>query len=167
VNKQQLEELQNPVNWAYMATALQKAASQLDWTRKKDITDWRYVPIYRMLIGFSLENLLKGIFIAENPEGIEVSKLNHGLKQYAEKIKGVHISSDEKALLAQLEPYVKWAGRYPMPKKPQNDFIIEHSKHLWDVELNLGQFFADRHSRHRFTINRQNYLMPLHRQCEQ
>lgn len=143
MNKQQFEELQNPVNWAYMATLLQKAASQMDWTRKKDITDWRYLPIYRMLMGFSLENLLKGILIAENPEGFEVSKLNHGLKQYAEKIKGVHMSADEKALLAQLEPYVKWAGRYPMPKKPNDDFVIAHSKCLRDAELKLGQKLYD------------------------
>jgi hypothetical protein len=59
------DELKQPVNWAYMASALQKASSLMDWTRKRDFADWRYVPIYRMLVGFSLENLLKGILVAE------------------------------------------------------------------------------------------------------
>jgi hypothetical protein len=90
------DQLQQPVNWAYMATALQKASSLMDWTRKRDITDWRYVPIYRMLIGFSLENLLKGILIAEGHEVMKNNKrLHHGLKQYAEKVSGITITSGE------------------------------------------------------------------------
>jgi len=65
----------------------------MDWTRKKDITDWRYVSVYRMLIGFSLENLLKGILVAEGHEVMKNNKrLNHGLKQYAEKVSGITIT---------------------------------------------------------------------------
>jgi hypothetical protein len=44
-----------------MAIALKHAASNLDWTKQRDFSDWRYVPIYRMLMAFSIENLLKGI----------------------------------------------------------------------------------------------------------
>ncbi len=33
------EELRQPVNWAYRASALQHAAGLMDWTKKKDITD--------------------------------------------------------------------------------------------------------------------------------
>jgi hypothetical protein len=142
------DELQQPVKWAYMATALQKASSLMDWTcwtSKKDITpDWRYVPIYRMLIGFSLENLLKGILIAEGHEVMKNNKrLNHGLKQYAEKVSGITITSGEKDILARLEPYVKWAGRYPRPKTSDEMVSIGHSKRLHDAELALGQKLYD------------------------
>ncbi len=139
-----LEELQRPVNWAYMASALQKAASLMDWTWKRDITDWRYVPIYRMLMGFSLENLLKGILIAERHEVMgKTRKLNHGLVQYADKVKGITITCDEKTLLSALEPYIKWAGRYPMPKTPDDLVTLGHSKSLRDGELALGQKLYD------------------------
>jgi hypothetical protein len=56
-------ELQEPVNWAYMALALNKTALQIDWKRNRVSGDWRYVTIYQMLIGLSWENLLKAIFI--------------------------------------------------------------------------------------------------------
>jgi len=126
-----------------MATALQKAASLMDWTRKRDITDWRYVPIYRMLIGFSLENLLKGILIAEDHESVKGKRLDHGLKRYAELIRGITITTSEKEILTRLEPYVKWAGRYPRPKTPDEMASIGHSNRLHDAELALGQKLYD------------------------
>jgi hypothetical protein len=155
------DELQQPVNWAYMATALQKASSLMDWTRKRDITDWRYVPIYRMLIGFSLENLLKGILIAEGHEVMKnYKRLNHGLKQYAEKVSGIPITLDERDILARLEPYVKWAGRYPRPKTSDEMVSIGHSKRLHDAELALGQKLYD-YLRSRSTeIEPDQFLLP-------
>jgi hypothetical protein len=135
-------ELQNPVNWAYMAWALHKTASLIDWERNRVSGDWRYVPIYQMLIGFSLENLLKGILIAEG-QGVDTKKLNHGLRKYADQVKGLKITESEKQNLARLEPYIKWAGRYPMPKSPDGLVPIGHSKHLHDDELALCQKLYD------------------------
>jgi hypothetical protein len=120
----------NPQAWAYME--LQKAASLMDWTKNCDITDWRYVPIYRMLMGFSMENLLKGILIAEDLEAVVDGKLNsvldsHGLKDLAEKIGGLKFTKLEKRVLSELESYVLWAGRYPAPKKAVGIVRIGHS----------------------------------------
>lgn len=99
------DELKQPKNWAYMASALQKAASLMDWTRKRDITDWRYAPIYRMLMGFSLENLLKGILVAEgHPCMNDGARLHHGLTEYADLITGITLTDCDKRLLADVDP---------------------------------------------------------------
>ena len=143
-NKTHYAELKQPVNWAYMAAALQKAASLMDWSTKRDIIDWRYIPIYRMLIGFSLENLIKGILVGEgHPCMTDGARLHHGLTQYAELIKGVVLTEADKNVLADLEHYVLWAGRYPRPRQATGMKSIGHSKPLHDAELRLGQRLYD------------------------
>lgn len=137
-------ELKQPVNWAYMASALQKAASLMDWATKRDITDWRYVPIYRMLMGFSLENLIKGILVAEgHPCMADGTRLHHDLTQYADLIKGVVLTETDKNVLADLQHYVLWAGRYPRPRQAARMIPIGHSKPRHDAELALGQRLYD------------------------
>jgi hypothetical protein len=141
-------ESSEPENWLSMAIALQHAASNLDWTKQRDFSDWRYIPIYRMLMAFSIENLLKGILIVEGHEAIEGDRLshrlkNHGLRQYADKLSGVTITKSEKSLLDELQHYLMWAGRYPMPTKAASAIQIRHSKAQRDAELALGQKLAD------------------------
>jgi hypothetical protein len=55
----------------------------------------------------------------------------------------VTITKSEKCLLDELEHYLRWAGRYPMPKKPASAIQIRHSKAQRDAELALGQRLAD------------------------
>jgi hypothetical protein len=141
-------ESSEPKHWLKMAIVLQHAASNLDWTKQRDFTDWRYKPIYRMLMAFSIENLLKGILIVEGHEAIEGEKLskrlsNHGLRQYAEDVSGVTITEPEKCLLDELQHYLIWAGRYPMPTKPAYAIQTGHSNAEHDAELALGQKLAD------------------------
>jgi hypothetical protein len=137
-------ELRQPVNWAYMATALQKAASLMDWATKRDITDWRYIPIYRMLMGVSLENLIKGILVAEDhPCMADGARLHHGLAEYANLIKGVALTETDRNVLADLEHYVLWAGRYPRPQQAKGMIAIGHSQVRHDAELRLGQRLYD------------------------
>jgi hypothetical protein len=141
-------ESSEPENWLKMAIALQHAASNLDWTRRRDLSDWHYLPIYRMLMAFSIENLLKGILIVEGHKAIEGEKLskrlsNHGLRHYADDVSGVTITQSEKCLLDELQHYLTWAGRYPMPTKPSFAIQIRHSKAQRNAELALGQKLAD------------------------
>lgn len=144
----QFAEALGPKNWLYMASVLQKAADGMDWTKKRDITDWRYIPVFRMLMGFAIENLIKGILIAEGSEPvIRNRRLNpdfarHGLRDYARKIKGLRLSRIELRVLADLEPYVLWAGRYPIPTTPRRWIRMSHSKQLRDAEAALGQKLA-------------------------
>jgi hypothetical protein len=147
------EESSEPENWLKMGIALKNAASNLDWTKRGDLPDWRYLPIYRMLMAFSIENLLKGILIVEGHEAIEGDKLSnrlkkHGLRQYADAVSGVPITKPEKCLLDELQHYLMWAGRYPMPKKPAFAIQIGHSKAQHDAELALGQRLANYLAQH-------------------
>src|ERR1700730_5038491 len=148
-----------------MATALQKAAHLMDWTYKRDITDWRYIPIYRMLIGFSLENLLKGILVAEDHEAMKGKRLNHGLKRYADNVRGINITAREKEILARLEPYAKWAGRYPRSKTLDEMVSIGHSKPLHDAELALGQKLYDHLRSLNPEIEPDQFLLPSIGSC--
>jgi hypothetical protein len=143
-------ESSEPENWLKMAIDLQHAASNLDWTnpRGDPISDWHYLAIYRMLIAFSIENLLKGILIVEGHGAIVGDKLsdrlsNHGLRQYADGVTGVTITKADKCLLDELQQYLMWAGRYPMPKKATEAIQIRHSKAQHDAELSLAQSLAD------------------------
>lgn len=137
------KESSEPENWLKMGIALQHAASNLDRI-KRDWTDWRYLPIYRMLMAFSIENLLKGILISEGHEAIKGYKLNnrlsnHCLRQYAGAVSGVSITKPEKYLLDELQHYLMWAGRYPMPKEFNAVIQIGHSDTRHDAEFALVQ----------------------------
>ena len=65
--------ISNPSAWLLEANHLKKAADRICWldqghqeTEDPDF-DYSFIyPIYRILIGFSFENLLKGILIAQN-----------------------------------------------------------------------------------------------------
>jgi hypothetical protein len=138
------DELKQPKNWAYMASALQKAASLMDYTKKRDITDWRFIPIYRMLMGFSLENLIKGILVAEgHPCMNDGARLHHRLAEYATLIQGITLDDIEKKLLDDVEHYAVWAGRYPRPQNRTRMVSIGHSEARHDAELLLGQKLYD------------------------
>lgn len=155
-------EKTDPENWLHMAAALMHAAQRIDWTKKSDFMDWIYIPIYRMLMAFSVENLLKGIQIAEGAEPLtegELSKwLSHGLRRHAGKISGIKFTGEEKKLLDDLEQYLLWAGRYPIPKKAERLVKRMHSEELHAAELALGQKLADYLAEQVTTRKVQNYL---------
>jgi hypothetical protein len=137
-----------PENWLKIGMALKPAASNLDWTKRSDLPDWRYLPIYRMLMAFSIENLLKGILIVEGHEAIEGGKLSnrlrkHGLRQYADAVSGVAITKPEKCLLDELQHYLMWGGRYPIPTNCAFAIQIRHSNAQHDAELGLAQRLAN------------------------
>ena len=140
-------ESKEPDNWLKMAVALHHTASNL-WTKRHDFGNWRYLPIYRMLIAFSIENLLKGIVIVEGYGAIEDNELSkrlrhHNLQQFADSVSGVTITRPEKCLLGELKEYLMWVGRYPMPTKPAFAIQIRYSKAQHDAELALAQRLAN------------------------
>lgn len=155
-------------NWLYMAAALRHAAERIDWKKKNDFMDWIFVPIYRMLIAFSVENLLKGIQIIEGNEALEESELSkqlssHGLRWYADKVSGIEITEDEKKILDELEQYIRWAGRYPIPKKAVQLIRRVHSEELHAAELALGQKLADYLSEQINALRGEEYLAAVAR----
>jgi hypothetical protein len=143
-------ESSQPRNWYYMASVLHKAAAKVDWRpNPQEITNWRWVPLYRMLMGFAIENLIKGILIAEgNVQVFQNGRLakgfaTHRLKKNAALITGIEFTEIEKRLLDDLEPYVRWAGRYPIPQQASDLIEIGHSVSRHDLEQALGQRLAD------------------------
>lgn len=79
-----------------------------------------FYTIEKMLIGFALENLLKGLWLAQgntlySKAKLDSSKLgpSHALTTYCEKT-GFELTSEEHADLLMLKKIMTGAGRYPM-----------------------------------------------------
>ena len=126
--------------WVYTAQCLYAAAEQLEpetnrlWKglhdsimsleQKKDPEPFQasdYQAVYLMLVGYSLENLMKG-FLAEkmksefSPEIGKTGKLpsilkDHKLDKLAMKCQ-LKLSSDEVGFLKRLSRHIVWVGRY-------------------------------------------------------
>jgi len=98
-------------------------------------------PIYMLLAGLSLENLLKGICLTNNPALIENGAIKkwpgppHGLKELA-VLAGFTVSDSEKALLKRLGDCINWYGRYPVPMKYDRpyprDLVFESESDMVD-----------------------------------
>lgn len=85
-------------------------------------------PVYLLLFGLSLENLVKGILVARNPARFSNSRwLNHGLTDYVLEC-GLTLDGRRRDLLMDLEAFVLWKGRYPTPKT-QRQWQLRHGRH--------------------------------------
>jgi len=83
-------------------------------------------PMYMMLAGLALENLLKGIQIARDPRlvlpspskrtALLASTLTRHLDLNLVRDAGVRLSPEEADLVERLSVFVVWGGRYPVPK---------------------------------------------------
>lgn len=93
-----------------------------------DIEEWQdqeLVTVYFLLMGYSIENLLKGILLNQKPELFQPSKRmkgfgHHKLTRLCDEV-GVELQSDEKKWLMKLTEYIEWQGKYPIPLKRDND----------------------------------------------
>lgn len=145
--------LQSPGSWLMCALWLKRAAEEIDYWKHltADINspegDFPFMfPVYKLLLGLSFENLLKGIVVAQRGSGSSVGKVEKDLTTHHMEdlldladLSSVSISDDEKSLLIDLEQYVVWAGRYPLPKRSEDLFAqMDSSDHyrsrlaLWD-----------------------------------
>jgi len=143
--------ISNPSAWLFEAGHLKKAADRICWLDQghQEIEDPDFdfsflYPIYRMLIGFSFENLLKGILLAQDAifmENGEIGKTftTHNIGHLLSQINDSQfkLTSEEKKILIELEKYVVWQGRYPVPKKKERYKLSVHStpEHLIEQEL--------------------------------
>lgn len=78
--------------------------------------------VYRMLLGFSFENMLKGIIIAKK-SALDISKLtsSHDIATLIRRA-NLELPEEDVNLLDRLTPFVLWGGRYPMPRK-QDEYV--------------------------------------------
>jgi len=96
-----------------------------------------------MLMGFSLENLCKGVLIAQTPELVgPAGKLakeirTHDVNHLVERALGPQ-SEPETLLLTVLTNHARWQGRYPLPLE-WSDFRLS-GEFLRMKELGIEEF---------------------------
>lgn len=78
-----------------------------------------------LLYGLSIENMLKGLLISEDPnllQGGELSKhlKGHDLAKLSRRLKSMRFKDDEFQLLELLSDVVPYHGRYPVPRRAES-----------------------------------------------
>ena len=133
----------SPGAWLLQAMDLKVAADRLYW-KDHPIKDGEaavsLIGVYKMLIGLSFENLLKGIILLRKVEdsgkgGLAKDCYTHRIDDLLGALdpRDNPLESEEKEHLRTLTPYIRWAGRYPLPKKEEKIIPISHS----DVERRI------------------------------
>jgi hypothetical protein len=126
----------NPSEWYEKAVLFKRVAEEIDIfdlidrLYKKQIRNDKErellgcAAIYKFLIGISFENLLKAIIIAHgnaagNRKVLHSTFAQHKISKLIPQIDSskLRFNEDEIGTLLELEKYVVWAGRYPVPKK--------------------------------------------------
>ncbi|SDZ22097.1 hypothetical protein SAMN05444004_1089 [Jannaschia faecimaris] len=74
-----------------------------------------------LLYGLSLENLIKGLLISENPKLMQGGKLSkylqvHNLVKLSRRLKSIQLDGSELQILELLSDVVPYHGRYPVPR---------------------------------------------------
>jgi hypothetical protein len=130
---------------------LKRAAEEIDWWKHQnaDINspegDFVFMlPVFHLLYGLSFENLLKGIIVAQRgcagaAGTVDADLTTHSMKDLVsllDKTKAP-ISKEELDVLNNLERYVVWAGRYPLPKKPKGIFAKTFSYDEYQLMISL------------------------------
>ena len=140
--------VQSPGAWIFSAIDLKTAAGRINWMDapvRDEEPSLGLFHVYRMLIGMSIESLLKGILVAQGVNILDKNgKLNrdftiHGLSVLASKIDPTQFtfSADELRVLKETEPYIVWAGKYPFPKSPSEGMTKTHSSMDLEIESRL------------------------------
>lgn len=75
---------------------------------------------YILLAGFALENLIKGLLVAQNPTHINRGKLSGDLKSHkllrlVSKVEGLSLSEEERRVCQVVQDAIPYWGRYPIP----------------------------------------------------
>lgn len=120
-----------PNNWVDYADELRNSMEYL-WERESWGVKIEYDKIdgynekslisrtWLLLAGFAIENLIKGLIIAQYPSYISNGKLSRELRTHkilnlAMSIEGISLSSEEQNLLKIFEKCIPSWGRYPIP----------------------------------------------------
>ncbi len=139
----------SPKTWMLQALYLKTAAARLDvWNPQNkvpvmDITSelHQMLPMYRMLIGMSIEILLKAILISQGlPAGqdgqLDSAFNSHNLNWLASEVK-FRRSEKERELFDELEEFIVWLGRYPIPKRAEEWQCAGHGSTMHKLEQEI------------------------------
>jgi hypothetical protein len=135
----------SPGGWLLGALPLKVAADRLDpvcHPVRQEEGCLTLLGVYRMLLGMSMENLLKGVLAVQGLPVLTKGRLSrgystHNLRNLAGKVTGLTFSADEFQVLSTLAVYVTWAGRFPLPQAASDLIVKGHSSTEHQVELAL------------------------------
>ena len=100
----------------------------------EEYLDCQLLPVYLMLMGFSLENLLKGIVIRQQPELLKpdgsFNLKSHKLVILAQ-MGNIQLLPEEESTLETLTTATEWASRYSVPLKQEDMFPKKLSDDTW------------------------------------
>ena len=141
------EAIESPVPWMSTAEALMQAARKLDW-KDIDITDQLHGQfwVYRFLVGLAIENLLKGVLVTHgcnvsNNDRNRISKkfATHKLAKLAKDshAEQLDLTPSEFKVLEDIEPFIVWAGRYPIALSISEQFVKTHATYERSAEIEL------------------------------
>ena len=106
-------------------------------------------PVILMVAGLSIENLAKGLWVRKNktsPPGRLPTELTRSHRVTVDLLKAadVQLTPKEILLVRMLETFVTWAGRYPVPRRPED---MEPPRHFSQTEFRRFQELHDRLSK--------------------
>jgi len=138
---------ESPGVWLIQAWRLRESAKRIDWVQvsAEEMLVTAFSSEYRLLIALSVENLIKGILIAEGIRAGNIDPikgvLNHKLVPLAMKIQtlATPLSEEELQVLDRLTEYIEWAGRYPFPKRVEEHNPVGYSSAEHDLETKIWE----------------------------
>jgi hypothetical protein len=131
---------QDPTTWLAAAQRLHQSAELL-WQRfnvsrgPRWQDEWGDLPAALMLAGFALENLAKGLIVAREPQVVGERELARWNLRSGHEITGLFkranlpLGEDERLTVQRLEYFARWAGRYPVPMKFEENTPIDSLGH--------------------------------------
>ena len=143
---------ESPKSWMAQALFLQKAAARLDVMNRQNkvaVMDqikselFQMFPVYRMLMGMSMENLLKSIIISRGLPAGQDGKLDstfngHNLNGLASRV-GFARDERERELFDELTEFITWLGRYPIPKRAEEWQCASHGSTMHKLEQEIWE----------------------------
>ena len=158
INRQYDGALDDPMAWFRSAWKLKRAAQEFgtmsrpgwsngipDDPKERELAN--LMPVYRFLIGQSFENLLKALLVSQGHSAGTGGRLAksfkiHSLETLAGRLDKTNfpMSNEELETLLDLQPYLDWAGRYPIPtERAQHSIALGFSstqhyneRRLWE-----------------------------------
>lgn len=106
----------------------------------KEIADISLLTEYCLLMGYAIENLLKGLLMAIHPDyfksGTKVTAVqSHSLINLCKRC-SVAITPDEEDLLTRLTEHIVWVAKYPVPLELAQMYPRRQADGTWDGPLN-------------------------------
>lgn len=122
-------------------------AGQAALIQREDAISEKQIYPALMMMGFAIENALKGIIVADDTtlvssDRVEKNLKTHNLRNLAETA-DITLDDAEAGLLEMLEYYVTWSGRYPIPLSDQayqKFYAGRKLKFPMDFELSVSIF---------------------------